>query len=67
MGDGSIRCVVRWEPSVVAETELVGALRERCKELFIDKYGAQAWEIQAAKQDAPDRGRRGKGKKTAHT
>lgn len=51
---------------MVVETELVGTLRERYKELFIEKYGARAWEIRLAKQNMPDRSRRGKGKKTAH-
>ena len=43
--DGSLRCVVRWERSVVAAADLIGAaLLKRREELFKEKYGTERWE-----------------------
>ena len=45
LDDGSVQCVVTWEPTVVSISEVVGErLRLRCKEVFIEKYGVEEWE-----------------------
>jgi hypothetical protein len=53
--DGSLQCVVRWEPTVVAGRGLTGALRERCEELFKEKFGAEEWEKWLEMQGTPGR------------
>lgn len=41
--DGSLWCTVRWRPTRLNTETLVGeAVRERLKELFTEKYGAEA-------------------------
>lgn len=43
--DGSLRCVVLWEPTIVDARDLTGrALCGRLERLFRDKYGDEAWE-----------------------
>jgi len=45
---GSIQCMVRWKPSLVATDNLVGEeLHRRCELLFKEKYGSQEWEMRS--------------------
>lgn len=42
--DGSVRCVVRWKPTEVKSTALVGEkLQKRLEEMFEKKYGVDKW------------------------
>jgi hypothetical protein len=42
--DGSVCCIVRWKPSEVKSTALVGEkLQKRLEEMFKKKYGADEW------------------------
>lgn len=43
--DGSLWCTVRWKPTTLNAKTLVGkAVKKRLKELFVEKYGVEAWK-----------------------
>jgi hypothetical protein len=56
--DGSLRCIVIWQRSDVAATDLAGeVLLQRKEELFKEKYGTERWEKWLNNQGLARRGR----------
>jgi hypothetical protein len=56
---GSIRCLVKWKPTLFKSRALVGkAVQRQLEELFIEKYGPEDWQRRRLLETTPSRRQR---------